>query len=40
MAYLTAAIKSLVKKGFKKAAKSKKRKHCSYDLSSSDSNSE
>ena len=40
MAYLTATIESLVKKGLKKAAKSKKRKCCSYDLSSSDSNIE
>jgi hypothetical protein len=38
MAYLTATIKSLVKKGLKKAMKSKKRKRRSYDLSSSDSN--
>jgi hypothetical protein len=37
MAYLTAAVESLVKKGLKKAMKSKKRKR--YD-SSSDSNSE
>jgi hypothetical protein len=40
MAYLTATIESLVKKGLKKAAKSKKRKRCPYDLSSSDSNIE
>jgi hypothetical protein len=40
MAYLTATIEYLVKKGLKKAAKSKKRKRCSYDTSSSDSNSE
>jgi hypothetical protein len=40
MAYLTATIKSLVKKGLKKAAKSKKQQHCSYILSSSDSDSE
>jgi hypothetical protein len=37
MAYLTAAVESLVKKGLKKVMKSKKRK--GYD-SSSDSNSE
>ncbi len=37
MAYLTAAVESLVKKGLKKAMKSKKRKH--YD-SSSNSDSE
>jgi hypothetical protein len=40
MAYLMATIKSLVKKGLKKAANSKKQKHHSYDLSSSDSNLE
>jgi hypothetical protein len=40
MAYLMAAIKSLVKKGLKKAVKSKKRKRCFYDSSSSDSDSE
>jgi hypothetical protein len=40
MAYLTATIESLVKKGLKKAAKSKKQKHCSYDSSCSDSNLE
>ncbi len=39
MAYLRANIESLVKKGLKKAAKSKKCKRHSYDLSSSDSNS-
>jgi hypothetical protein len=38
-AYLTAAVKSLVKKGLKKAAKSKKHR-CCYDSSSSASNSE
>jgi hypothetical protein len=31
MAYLMAAVESLMKKGFKKAMKSKKCKHCSYD---------
>jgi hypothetical protein len=40
MAYLMAIIKSLVKKGLKKAEKSKKQKRCSYDLSSSDSDLE
>jgi hypothetical protein len=40
MAYLTATIKSLVNKGLKKAAKSKKRKPCSYDSSSSNSDLE
>jgi hypothetical protein len=42
MAYLTATIESLMKKGLKKAMKSKKRKHsCAYDSSSSsDSDSE
>ncbi len=40
MAYLTTAVESLVKKGLKKAMKSKKHKCRSYDLSSSDSNSE
>ncbi len=39
MAYLRATIESLVKKGLKKAAKSKKHKRRSYDSSSSDSNS-
>ncbi len=40
MAYLMAAVESLVKKGLKKAMKGKKRKrHPAYD-SSSDSNSE
>jgi hypothetical protein len=39
MAYLTATIKSLVKKGIKKAGK-KKRKKRSYESSSSDSDSE
>jgi hypothetical protein len=37
MAYLTATIKSLVKKGLKMVVKSEKRKCCSYDTSSSDS---
>ncbi len=37
MAYLTANIESLFKKGLKKAAKSKKWKCCSYDSSSSNS---
>jgi hypothetical protein len=41
MAYLSATIKTLVKKGLKKAMKGKKRKHnFSYDSSSRDSNSE
>jgi hypothetical protein len=42
MAYLTAAVESVMKKGLKKAMKSKKRKrNCTYDsLSSSDSDSE
>jgi hypothetical protein len=40
MAYLTATFESLVKKGLKKAMKSKMRKRHSYDLSSSDSDSE
>ncbi len=42
MAYLTAAVESLVKKGLKKAMtmRSKKRKCLSYDLSSSDSDLE
>jgi hypothetical protein len=42
MAYLTAAIESVMKKGLKKAMKSKKRKrNCAYDSpSSSDSDSE
>jgi hypothetical protein len=39
LASLTPTVNSRVKKGLKKAAKSKKRKH-SYDLSNSDSNSE
>ncbi len=38
LAYLMAAVKSLVKRGLKNAAKPKKRK-CCFDLSSSDSNS-
>ncbi len=37
IAYLTAAIKSLVKKGLQKAVKSKKHKCCSYDSHSSNS---
>jgi hypothetical protein len=42
MAYLTAAVESVMKKGLKKAMKSKKRKrNCTYDSpSSSDSDSE
>ncbi len=41
MAYLTATVESLVKKGLKKAMKGKKRKHSrAYDSSSSDSNSQ
>jgi hypothetical protein len=40
MAYLTAATESLVKKGLKKAEKSKKHKRCSHDLFSSDSDLE
>jgi hypothetical protein len=41
MAYLTATIESLVKKGLKKVMKGKKRKrNCAYDSSSSDSNFE
>ncbi len=40
MAYLMAAVKSLVKKGLKEAMKSKKCKRCSYDLSSNDSDLE
>jgi hypothetical protein len=40
MAYLMAAIESLVKKGLKKAMKGKKRKHSrTYNSSSSDSDS-
>jgi hypothetical protein len=39
MAYLTATIESLVKKGLKKAAKSKNQKRRSYDFFSSDSDS-
>ncbi len=39
MAYLTAAVESLVKKGFKKAMKGNKRKHNHAYDSSSDSNS-
>jgi hypothetical protein len=39
VAYLMAAIESLVKKGLKKAAKCKKCKPCSYYSSSSNSNS-
>ncbi len=40
MAYLTAAVESLVKKGLKKAMKGKKRKRSRAYDSSSDSNSE
>jgi hypothetical protein len=41
MAYLTATIETLVKKGLKKAIKGKKRKrNRAYDSSSSDSESE
>ncbi len=40
MAYLMAAVKSLVKKGLKMAMKSKNCKHCFYDLSSSNSDLE
>jgi hypothetical protein len=41
MAYLTATVESLVKKGVKKAMKGKKRKrNRAYDSSSSDSDSE
>jgi hypothetical protein len=41
MAYLTATVESLVKKGLKKAMKGKKRKrNHAYDSSSSDSDSE
>jgi hypothetical protein len=40
MAYLTATIQSLVKKGLKKTAKSKKQKCRTYDSSSSDSDTE
>jgi hypothetical protein len=41
MAYLTATIESLVKKGLKKKMKGKKRKrNRAYDSSSSDSNTE
>ncbi len=40
MAYLTAAVESLVKKGLKKAMKGKKRKHNRTHNSCSDSNSE
>ncbi len=42
MAYLTATVESLMKKGLNKAMKSKKRKHnCAYySPSSSDSDSE
>jgi hypothetical protein len=40
MAYLTATVESLVKKGLKKAMKGKKRKrNRAYDYSSSDSDS-
>ncbi len=37
---MTTTIKSLVKKGLKKAVESKKQKICTYDSSSSYSNSE
>jgi hypothetical protein len=40
VAYLTTAVKSLVKKGLKKAMKSKKCKRRSHDLSSSNSDLE
>ncbi len=41
MAYLSATIETLVKKGLKKAMKGKKRKrNHAYDSSSSDSDSE
>jgi hypothetical protein len=42
MAYLTAAVESVMKKGLKKAIKSKKcKRNCAYNSpSSSDSNSE
>ena len=41
MAYLSATVETLVKKGLKKAMKGKKRKHNrAYDSSSSDSVSE
>ncbi len=41
MAYLTAIVESIVKKGLKKAMKGKKRKHnCAYDSLCSDSDSE
>jgi len=41
MAYLTATVEFLVKKGLKKAMKGKKRKrNRAYDSSSSDSNTE
>jgi hypothetical protein len=41
MAYLSATVETLVKKGLKKAMESKKRKrNYAYDSSSSDSNSE
>ena len=39
LAYLTAAVESLVKKGIKKAGKKKRKKHSS-ESSSSDSDSE
>jgi hypothetical protein len=40
MAYLSATVETLVKKGLKKAMKGKKRKHNrAYDSSSSNSNS-
>jgi hypothetical protein len=41
MAYLSATVETLVKKGLKKVMKGKKRKcNCAYDSSSSDSDSE
>jgi hypothetical protein len=41
MAYLTATVETLVKKGLKKAMKDKKcKRNCAYDSSSRDSNSE
>jgi hypothetical protein len=41
MAYLMASVESLVKKGLKKAMKGKKcKRNCTYDSSSSESNSE
>jgi hypothetical protein len=41
MAYLSATVETLVKKGLKKVMKGKKRKpNCAYDSSSSNSDSE